>query len=102
MFGSTASVLQGAGSVNTIKPSPHVSAKMLEGKMLPQAVVPPLTQVVVWACQPALRPLLPGTLTLRTPMLPEPGVETPFTTIEARSEERRVGKECRSRWSPYH
>src|SRR5260370_41693290 len=23
-------------------------------------------------------------------------------TIRARSEERRVGKECRSRWSPYH
>src|SRR5260370_42096828 len=22
--------------------------------------------------------------------------------IESRSEERRVGKECRSRWSPYH
>src|SRR3712207_7689388 len=22
--------------------------------------------------------------------------------IELRSEERRVGKECRSRWSPYH
>ena len=22
--------------------------------------------------------------------------------IEYRSEERRVGKECRSRWSPYH
>ena len=21
---------------------------------------------------------------------------------DARSEERRVGKECRSRWSPYH
>ena len=21
---------------------------------------------------------------------------------EGRSEERRVGKECRSRWSPYH
>ena len=21
---------------------------------------------------------------------------------EVRSEERRVGKECRSRWSPYH
>ena len=27
----------------------------------------------------------------------------PFYTIELlRSEERRVGKECRSRWSPYH
>ena len=30
-----------------------------------------------------------------------------FTTAElsqilSRSEERRVGKECRSRWSPYH
>src|SRR2546429_5987861 len=23
-------------------------------------------------------------------------------TVDARSEERRVGKECRSRWSPYH
>src|SRR3712207_6851507 len=23
-------------------------------------------------------------------------------TLEWRSEERRVGKECRSRWSPYH
>src|SRR5688572_30921271 len=23
-------------------------------------------------------------------------------TINTRSEERRVGKECRSRWSPYH
>ena len=22
--------------------------------------------------------------------------------LETRSEERRVGKECRSRWSPYH
>ena len=25
-----------------------------------------------------------------------------FITIIFRSEERRVGKECRSRWSPYH
>ena len=24
------------------------------------------------------------------------------TTEKVRSEERRVGKECRSRWSPYH
>ena len=24
------------------------------------------------------------------------------STIVMRSEERRVGKECRSRWSPYH
>ena len=25
-----------------------------------------------------------------------------YTAIDDRSEERRVGKECRSRWSPYH
>src|SRR5256885_8889265 len=27
---------------------------------------------------------------------------TPLTITDNRSEERRVGKECRSRWSPYH
>ena len=33
------------------------------------------------------------------------GVQDPQFAIEGllnRSEERRVGKECRSRWSPYH
>src|SRR5471032_3607454 len=30
-------------------------------------------------------------------------IENPdVRVIDARSEERRVGKECRSRWSPYH
>ena len=28
--------------------------------------------------------------------------KTDRPAIEVRSEERRVGKECRSRWSPYH
>ena len=26
----------------------------------------------------------------------------PMLKADGRSEERRVGKECRSRWSPYH
>ena len=30
------------------------------------------------------------------------GYETNRSIIIVRSEERRVGKECRSRWSPYH
>ena len=30
------------------------------------------------------------------------GSEARGTETEERSEERRVGKECRSRWSPYH
>ena len=29
-------------------------------------------------------------------------VKQPLNKLGARSEERRVGKECRSRWSPYH
>ena len=29
-----------------------------------------------------------------------PGI--PYLIMGHRSEERRVGKECRSRWSPYH
>ena len=28
--------------------------------------------------------------------------KNPTLHAEMRSEERRVGKECRSRWSPYH
>src|SRR2546426_11053689 len=32
--------------------------------------------------------------------LPKPGIFS--SSIWLRSEERRVGKECRSRWSPYH
>ena len=29
-------------------------------------------------------------------------LDEPFWKLGMRSEERRVGKECRSRWSPYH
>ena len=29
-------------------------------------------------------------------------LQIPLKTGVTRSEERRVGKECRSRWSPYH
>src|SRR3712207_9530969 len=35
--------------------------------------------------------------------LQEPAdIETIKVWVDSRSEERRVGKECRSRWSPYH
>ena len=32
----------------------------------------------------------------------EDGIRDKWTQDNLRSEERRVGKECRSRWSPYH
>jgi len=31
-----------------------------------------------------------------------PTAKGSYQTADVRSEERRVGKECRSRWSPYH
>src|SRR5438132_10720385 len=42
--------------------------------------------------------LCAGTLELAETLAREPR----FTGRVIRSEERRVGKECRSRWSPYH
>src|SRR5205823_12579859 len=36
------------------------------------------------------------------PLPPETELSRQMTTSTTRSEERRVGKECRSRWPPYH
>src|SRR3989449_6701389 len=40
----------------------------------------------------------------RLDLIPErlPAASDVRSGLELRSEERRVGKECRSRWSPYH
>src|SRR3989442_1191199 len=49
--------------------------------------------------------VIPRTLPIRTTVVHQlPGFAAVVGTIEPafRSEERRVGKECRSRWSPYH
>ena len=55
--------------------------------------------------------ILLGSILLMLPVsslekMPTPFHEALFTATSAvcvtRSEERRVGKECRSRWSPYH
>ena len=45
-----------------------------------------------------------GTQTDRLPYLIPPWFENDVKMYgtQTRSEERRVGKECRSRWSPYH
>ena len=43
---------------------------------------------------------LPGTLSCR--LQPNHTTDDPEGILASRSEERRVGKECRSRWSPYH
>ena len=47
---------------------------------------------------------LPGRYVVLMPTVEHVGVSRKITDDEERrrSEERRVGKECRSRWSPYH
>src|SRR3989441_13151385 len=49
-------------------------------------------------------PVVPSHVREREPVGVEVGVQLaqPDARLGARSEERRVGKECRSRWSPYH
>ena|SRR2546427_12635556 len=51
-------------------------------------------------------PALPGILSFRWMLNSQWGIFnhllTKFGLPSVRSEERRVGKECRSRWSPYH
>src|SRR2546429_9606120 len=51
-------------------------------------------------------PASPGTLTLRAtgpgPTALGDALLLEWALEAVRSEERRVGKECRSRWSPYH
>jgi len=39
---------------------------------------------------------------LTSPFMPTAGGRLVELIYQRRSEERRVGKECRSRWSPYH
>src|SRR5256886_2917451 len=43
-----------------------------------------------------------GKISIGTSMQPVEIATVVNGTLQSRSEERRVGKECRSRWSPYH
>ena len=43
-----------------------------------------------------------GDIVVATGAIRMEGTSKEYAPIEYRSEERRVGKECRSRWSPYH
>ena len=46
--------------------------------------------------------LLPPILAIMLALITKEVYSSLFVGIVVRSEERRVGKECRSRWSPYH
>ena len=71
---------------------PHIFPKSYFDKMV--EVIPNKAAVRRWTEIPVLYDL-----NARLRMMEEFGPE--YQQI-LRSEERRVGKECRSRWSPYH
>src|SRR5258708_20640938 len=70
---------------------------------------PPVAPVKPPAPLAPVAPTIPTTMPTPAPIPPPaaipvvPPAPTPTPpTPKMRSEERRVGKECRSRWSPYH
>ena len=71
---------------------------------LQQAPLLALQQIqLVLALQLQLPPLQLGLKHLMVVVQQLPHIKKkPYTRKNVRSEERRVGKECRSRWSPYH
>src|SRR3712207_2625851 len=83
----------------------------------PSSWYPPTTSTVLFAWRRASSETLPirACSNLDLPSEPKTTGSAPSSsaaaiitrsglpkTISSRSEERRVGKECRSRWSPYH
>ena len=60
---------------------------------------PEVVQISLPQVATGLRSRLPGSFRRRGF---QPDLLMPQEALFARSEERRVGKECRSRWSPYH
>ena len=62
----------------------------------------PDLSAVIGACWSIAENLKPGTLVVLESTTYPGTTEDVVLPILERSEERRVGKECRSRWSPYH
>ena len=71
-------------------------------KGTPKELLPVLNKPVIqYVVEEALEPEgVDGVIIVNSHEKPQ--IESYFKVDAERSEERRVGKECRSRWSPYH
>src|SRR5260370_37064424 len=86
--------------------------RLILGTTLVMFWIPPLyLALLAWHCVylwfPVLMAFMIGTLKLAespAEVVPSTDIGDPAVRLAGipRSEERRVGKECRSRWSPYH
>src|SRR2546430_4495628 len=61
-----------------------------------------LRPCIAWCSQPRSVAMSPGGPLMAIIVDKETRLVVQGLTGSERSEERRVGKECRSRWSPYH
>src|SRR2546430_4356675 len=73
--------------------APKASGDAVLGRHHPPVVPPTGTGIIRIAIRYRIRVVLPFAR-IRSLAMARPNI--------SRSEERRVGKECRSRWSPYH
>ena len=80
-----------------MKPNRHRSARSADADLVK---LESLLQKDLLPVSP--RPEFVSHLQKRLSQPPPPTEENWLTYLFWRSEERRVGKECRSRWSPYH
>src|SRR5436309_11279995 len=117
--GETVSVLVVLEDTVLVWPAP-VPAVMLTAAPFHSSTVHVLvlSWSVVLVCVPVAVPLSPGAMPLAVPVslaavpasalgvrilnVAATRVSSIVSTTDPRSEERRVGKECRSRWAPYH
>src|SRR2546429_9409812 len=109
MLSSSAAVASSSGALQTAtSPAPTSTAAVVDTTV---TVLLPLTPslVAVMVAVPSAHPnTSPSPVTFATEVLLLDHVTSrsarglPAASFGVRSEERRVGKECRSRWSPYH
>ena len=74
---------------------PKLSTPFVEN---PYASISIIIKIMPFFVRSLYWPLFAITIHTKAPIRPKIAPDAPA----ARSEERRVGKECRSRWSPYH
>ena len=96
--------------IDTVKRGPMVREVRGSGTLVPQVVrwvpAPSDGRVEKILLQPGVEVRSDTVIVeLSNPEMEQQAVDSEFqvkAAIADRSEERRVGKECRSRWSPYH
>src|SRR5258708_28643096 len=91
-----------AGQTQTAQQSAAVDAGVGAGNQVIKAAPGVLAGVVVTAAGTASLIFYDNPTTNAGTIIGELPATTTIGQYFPRSEERRVGKECRSRWSPYH